>query len=69
MPELDGRIVFNSAPLQEGNSVHLVLRFRHYRYRSPSVPLALNCSFRMYTDGGFALSQNHILDYFEINHL
>ena len=36
IPEWNGQIFIHLPPFEEVNSVQLILRFRHYRYRSPA---------------------------------
>ena len=64
-----GRLIFHSTPLEERNSVQLVLGFCHDRDCSPYLHFALNFTLRVHTDGGSALYRNNILDYLQINQL
>ena len=63
----NGEMVMHSAPLEERNSVPLVLGFCHNNYRSRYLTLAFDFTFRVYMDDGFFQSQNDLPDYHEID--
>jgi hypothetical protein len=60
-------MVMHSPSLEEGYPVPLILGLRHYIYRPACPPLAFDFMPRVHVNNGFALSQNHGLDYLEIH--
>jgi len=59
-------MVRHSPSLEEGYSIPLVPRLCHYVYHPACPPLAFALMLRVDVNNGFALSQNHGLDYLEI---
>ena len=61
------RIAMHTLSLEKLNPVPLILRLRHYIYRTNSPSLAFGLMLSVQVNNGFAVFQNHVLDYLEIH--